>query len=61
MRLARELGADSLGCVNTDGMFCSSEERLALTRTALLRRGSNERHNTLQVRKNMTFYTLCFQ
>jgi len=50
VRLARELGADSLGCVNTDGMFCSSEERLALTRTILLRRGNNDRHNTLNVR-----------
>lgn len=49
MNLARERGGDSIGCISTDGMFSSSADRLALTRTALLRRPHPDRQQPLQV------------
>ena len=49
VNLARERGGDSIGCISTDGMFSSSADRLALTRTALLRRPHPDRQQALQV------------
>lgn len=49
VNLARERGADSIGCISTDGMFSSSADRLALVRTALLRRPHTDRQQPLQV------------
>eukprot|EP01032_Pedospumella_encystans_P014255 gene14255-16387_t len=48
VNLARERGGDSIGCISTDGMFSSSTDRLALTRTALLRRPHPDRQQPLQ-------------
>mmetsp|Transcript_5702 Transcript_5702/g.12731 ORF Transcript_5702/g.12731 Transcript_5702/m.12731 type:complete len:945 (-) Transcript_5702:65-2899(-) len=41
--LARRMGADALGCVSTDGLFYSSEERLALVRNVLVERNTLQR------------------
>jgi pyruvate,orthophosphate dikinase len=43
VKAAREVGADAIGCISTDGMFCSTEDRLNLTRSILVHRPHAEK------------------
>lgn len=38
VKIARQMGADGIGCISTDGLFCNTEERINLTRAVLTHR-----------------------
>ena len=40
IKFAQKVGADAIGCISTDAMFNSTENRLSLTRAILMKRAS---------------------
>lgn len=49
VKVARQMGADGLGSISTDGLFCNTEERLNLVRSILTHRLRMEKAAPLKV------------
>lgn len=49
VKVARQMGADGIGSISTDGLFCNTEERLNLVRSILTHRLRMEKVTPLKV------------